>query len=73
MKKLLLILALTLTSCTSKYKYLIKDSHGDYYLCNFYNETGDGCILFNDKPGYDNNEVGYPTRLCSPYTVKKLK
>jgi hypothetical protein len=72
MKKLLLILAIILSSCTSKYKYLIKDKRGDHYLCNFYNKTSDGCILFNDKPGYDNTP-GFPTRLCPPYTVKKLK
>lgn len=73
MKKLLLIsLIAFLTSCTSKYKYLIKDQRGDYYLCNFYNKTKDGCIMFNDKPGYDNTP-GFPTRLCGNYTIKELK
>ena len=51
MKKTILIgLIVLMTSCTSKYKYLIKDHKGQYYLCNFYNKTGDDCILFNDKP-----------------------
>jgi hypothetical protein len=73
MKKLLLIsLVVLLTSCKSDYKYLIEDDLGQYYLCNFYKKTGDGCILFNDKPGY-NNEVGTPTRLCGEYEIKTLK
>lgn len=73
MKKLFLLCFVVLfTSCTSKYKYLIKDQRGNYYLCNFYNKTKDGCIMFNDKPGY-NNTPGFPTRLCGNYTIKKLK
>lgn len=71
MKKLLLILIIILSSCSSKYKYLIEDKGGNYYLCNVYNISGDGCIMFNDKPGY-NNTPGIPTRLCKPYTIKKL-
>lgn len=73
MKKLfILCLVVLFTSCESEYKYLIKDKKGDYYLCNFYTKTNDGCIMFNDKPGY-NNTPGYPTRLCGNYTIKKLK
>ena len=73
MKKLFLLsLVILFTSCTSKYNYLIKDQRGNYYLCNFYNKTKDGCIMFNDKPGYDNTP-GYPTRLCGDYEIKKLK
>ena len=73
MKKLLLIsFIILLTSCTSKYKYLIKDEKGSYYLCNFYNKTKDGCIMFNDKPGYG-NMPGYPTRLCNNYKIIYLK
>lgn len=74
MKKTILIgLIVLMTSCTSKYKYLIKDHRGQYYLCNFYNKTGDGCILFNDKPGYNNKETGFPTRICGDYEIKTLK
>ena len=74
MKKTILIsLIVLMTSCTSKYKYLIKDHRGQYYLCNFYNKTGDGCILFNDKPGYNNKETGFPTRLCGDYEIKSLR
>ena len=74
MKKLILLgVMIILSSCTSKYKYLIKDHKGQYYLCNFYNKTDDGCILFNDKPGYNNKTTGFPTRLCRPYSIKKLK
>lgn len=73
MKKLFLLsLVILFTSCTSKYNYLIKDKRGDYYLCNFYTKTKDGCIMFNDKPGYDNTP-GFPTRLCGKYEIKKLK
>lgn len=73
MKKTILIgLIVLMTSCTSKYKYLIKDHKGQYYLCNFYNKTGDDCILFNDKPGYS-NEVGTPTRICGNYEIKSLR
>jgi hypothetical protein len=74
MKKTILIgLIVLMTSCTSKYKYLITDHKGQYYLCNFYNKTGDGCILFNDKPGYNNKETGFPTRLCGNYEIKSLR
>ena len=75
MKKTILIgLVVLITSCTSKYKYLITDHKGQYYLCNFYNKTGDDCILFNDKPGYNNNNnVGTPTRVCGDYEIKNLK
>ena len=73
MKKLLLISLLSLiTSCGSKYNYMIKDGEGRYYFCNFYNKTNDGCIMFNDKPGYA-NMPGYPTRLCNNYKIIYLK
>lgn len=73
MKNLIIItLLVLLTSCTPKYNYRIKDSRGNIYLCNFYNKTGNGCIMFNDKPGYDNTP-GYPTMLCGDYKIKKLK
>lgn len=73
MKKLIFIILFPLfISCNSKYKYLIEDERGNYYFCNFYNKTKDGCLMFNDKPGYDNTP-GYPTRLCGNYQIKKLK
>ena len=73
MKKMFIILTLILFSCyPSKYKYMIKDERGNRYLCNVYNISGDGCIMFNDKPGYEGTP-GYPTRVCKPYTIKKLK
>lgn len=72
MKRLILMSIVFLSSCTSKYNYKITDDNGDVYLCNFYNKNDDGCILFNDKPGYS-NEHGYPTRLCGEYRIKKLK
>jgi hypothetical protein len=69
---LILTLIVLVSSCTSKYKYQIKDERGNYYFCNFYEKTNDGCVMFNDKPGYD-NMPGYPTRLCPPYKIKNLK
>lgn len=72
MKKIFLIVLLFLCSCSSNYRYQITDKKGNTYFCNFYNETMDGCILFNDKPGY-NNTPGYPTRLCGDYIIEKLK
>ena len=72
MKKVLFIVLIFLYSCTPKYHFRIVDEKGDIYFCNFYNETSDGCIMFNDKPGYDNTP-GFPTRLCGDYTIKKLK
>jgi hypothetical protein len=51
---------------------MIKDERGNRYLCNVYNISGDECIMFNDKPGYKGTP-GYPTRVCKPYTIKKLK
>lgn len=73
MKKLFLLsLVILFTSCTSKYKYLIKDKRGDSFYCNFYNETGDGCILFNKNLGL-NNTPGDPYMICGKYKVEKLK
>lgn len=73
MRKLIFItFILLLSSCKSEFKYFIKDKNGKYYVCNFYNKTGDGCIMFNDKPGYDNTP-GIPTKLCGWYEIKKLK
>lgn len=61
---------MVLTSCGSKFKYIIKDKDGDVYLCNFYTKNSDGCIMFKDKPGiYTKN--GSPTKLCEGYTIKK--
>ncbi len=67
-----LVLLILMSSCTPKYNYKIKDDRGNKYFCNFYTKTNDGCIMFNDKPGY-NDTPGYPTRLCPPYKIKKLK
>lgn len=73
MKKLFVItLMVLLASCSHKYNYRIKDERGRIYLSNFYNKTGDGCILFNDKPGVYSME-GHPTRLCGDYVIEKLK
>ncbi len=73
MKNLIVItLIVLLSSCNHKYNYRIKDERGRVYLLNYYTKTGDGCILFNDKPGVYSME-GYPTRLCGKYKIKKLK
>ena len=77
MKKLILILTtvIVMSSCDrgiGNYKYIIVDNRGVVYYCNLYNETGDGCIMFNDCPGVDNTP-GKPTIICGNYTIKKLK
>lgn len=76
MKKLILILttAIVVSSCghNDKYTYLVKDIRGNRFYCNFYNETGNGCIMFNNEPG-DNNTPGKPTVVCGSYTIQKLK
>lgn len=73
MKKFLLILFLILIFYSpSKHRFLIKDKRGYIYLCDFYKISKDGCVIFNDKPGYGGTE-GFPTKLCKPYTIKKLK
>jgi hypothetical protein len=76
MKKLILILttAIVVSSCggSSDYKYVIYDNRGEGYLCNFYNENEDGCVMFNDEPGKDNTP-GIPTIICGNYTIVKLK
>ena len=51
---------------------MITDGEGNVYLCNTYNKEEGGCIKFNDKPGYI-NDVGYPTKLCDNFKIKKLK
>ena len=72
MKKVILILVIILSSCTSKYKYLIKDKKGDSYLCNSYTKNNDGTITFKDKPGVYTVD-GFLTRLSKPYTITTLK
>jgi hypothetical protein len=75
MKKLVFLIGLSLlVSCGSggDYKYVIYDNRGEGYLCNFYNETDDGCIMFNAQPGEDNTP-GIPTIICGNYTINKLK
>ena len=77
MKKLLVLVAVAtiMTSCgKSDYKYTITDSAGTRYGADFYNKTGDGCILFNDKNcGCSDSEPGTPTRLCGSYTIVENK
>ncbi len=67
-----MILILVFSSCTSKYKYLIKDKKGDSYLCNSYTQNNDGTVTFRDKPGVY-SEDGFFTRLSKPYTITTLK
>jgi hypothetical protein len=71
---LVLFVGLSLYSCECDcdYKYLIYDNHGNVYQCNFYNENEDGCILFNDTPG-ENNDPGTPTIICGNYTIVQNK
>jgi hypothetical protein len=78
MKKLFVLVAVAtiMTSCgKSDYKYTITDSTGTRYGADFYNETGEGCILFNDKNcGCSDSEgPGAPTRLCGSYTIVENK
>ena len=73
MKRIVLIpLLLVLFSCVPTYKYKITTSIGDTFYCNFYNETGDECILFNKNPGL-NNTPGEPFMFCGYYKIEKLK
>ena len=78
MKKLktsIMLVGLTfLFSCeySGNYKYIIIDNRGEVYECNFYDENEDGCVMFNDEPG-KNNEPGTPTILCGNYTIRKMK
>lgn len=78
MKNMILILlaVITLNSCSLDkdygWKYNIIDNRGVVYHANFYNETGDGCILFNDEPGEDNTP-GTPVMLCGNYSVIQVK
>ena len=76
MKKLIFLLAVVATitscSCDCDYNYLIVDNRGINYYANFYNKTGDGCIMFNNRPGI-NNTPGVPTIICGNYTIKELK
>ncbi len=67
-----IILISLFSSCTSKYKYLIKDKKGDSYLCNSYIQNNDGTVTFKDKPGVYTKD-GFFTRLSQPYTIKQLK
>jgi hypothetical protein len=72
MKYFYLLLLLVLFSCVPKYKYKIINSKGDKFYCNFYNETSQGCILFNKNPGL-NNTPGEPFIICGNYKIEKLK
>jgi len=76
MKKIIVILitAILVTSCEykGKYKYLIADSEGKVYECNFYNKRSNGCIMFNDKPGKDKTP-GKPIIICGNYMIRKIK
>lgn len=69
-----LLLFISITSCESNYdyKYTIYDNRGIVYYCNFYNKNEDGCILFNNMPGV-NNEPGTPTILCGNFTIEENK
>ena len=73
MKRIALIsLLLLLFSCVPTYKYKITNSRGNSFYCNFYNETSNGCILFNKNPGL-NNTPGEPHMICGKYRIEKLK
>ena len=76
MKKLILILTavIVVSSCeySGNHKYVIYDNIGIIYECDFYNKTGDACIMFNDEPGEDNTP-GTPTILCGNYSIRKMK
>ena len=48
------------------------DNSGVAHYANFYTKTGDGCIMFNNRPGIDNTP-GVPTIIYGNYTIKKLK
>ena len=65
---LLLVISFTSCECNCDYKYTITDNRGIVYYCNFYNKTEDGCILFNNMPGV-NNEPGTPIIVCGNYTI----
>ena len=67
----LISLLLTLYSCAPNYKFKITTSRGDTFYCNFFNETENGCILFNKNPGL-NNTPGEPYMFCGKYTVEKI-
>lgn len=51
---------------------MIVDNRGNYFYTNVYNETGNGCILFNDEPGKDGTP-GKPTVICGNYSIQSLK
>lgn len=80
MKNIILIIlaVITLNSCGLDlggdygWKYNIIDNRGIVYHTNFYNKTGDGCLLFNDEPGTDNTP-GTPIMLCGNYTIIQVK
>jgi len=77
MKKLFLLLTISISlyscdSSESEYQYMIVDNRGNYFYTNVYNETGNGCILFNDEPGKDDTP-GKPTVICGNYSLQSLK
>jgi hypothetical protein len=73
MKKLITALAIIalVTSCKPARKYTITDAHGNRYTADFYNKTGDGCVLFNDKSCEctDESSPGNPIMICGSYTI----
>jgi hypothetical protein len=75
MKKLILILTavIVVSSCeySGNHKYVIYDNRGITYECDFYNKTGDGCIMFNEPS--EDNTPGTPTILCGNYSIRKMK
>lgn len=68
----LISILLVLYSCVPNYKYKITNSKGETFYCNFYNETENGCVLFNKSPGL-NNTPGEPYMICGKYTIENLK
>jgi hypothetical protein len=61
-----------LFSCGPSYNYKITDSKNRIFYCNFYNETSNGCVLFNKSPGL-HNTPGEPYMICGFYKIEKLK
>ncbi len=69
-----LALIFLVTSCGNdgNYTYEIVDNRGHVFYANFYNKSGDGCLMFNNKPGRDNGP-GNPTVICGNYSIYKIK
>ena len=64
-------LMIILFSCGPRYQYRITSSNGQEYYCNFYNITGDSCVLFHKNQGL-NNTPGEPYKLCGKYKIENL-